>query len=128
MAAATVRTLEGGFTVHELRTTDLIPPAVFRTSFYWIGKTRQSLSLVCADDLAFDSRKSSSGWLCLQILTDGDDTPMQLLTHLATLLQEAYVPCITLLSADGAYGLIPKAKLPHAQQTLAWANYTVEGL
>ena len=122
--SAEVTVLDGEYAIHTLKSTDLIPPALFRMPYYWIGRTGQSLSLVCGRELELNALDTSPAWRCLKIV---GGTPSQL-ADVAHELRATGLTFIPLPSADGAYGLITAARLPQAQRTLSAAGYQVEGL
>lgn len=121
---AEVTVLDGEFAIHTLKSTDLIPPALFRMPFYWIGRTGQSLSLVCGRDLELNAVETSAGWRCLKVAGGTPST----LADVAHELRSSGLTFIPLPSADGAYGLITAARLPQAQRTLSAAGFQVDGL
>lgn len=120
---AEVIVLDATFAVHQLKSTDLIPPEVFRTPYYWIGRTGGFLSLICDQELALEAADTSRGWQCLYIRT-GDPV----LPELAQNLRNSGIAFVPLPSGDGAYGLVPESQLGKARQQLSAAGYHVSDL
>lgn len=120
---AEVIVLDATFAVHQLKSTDLIPPQVFRTPYYWIGRTGAFLSLICDQQLELEAADTSPGWRCLHIMT-GDPV----LPELAQNLRNSGIAFVPLPSGDGAYGLVPEDQLDKARQQLSAAGYQVEHL
>lgn len=120
---AEVTVLDATFAVHQLKSTDLIPPEVFRTPYYWIGRTGGFLSLICDQELALNAADSSNGWQCLHIMT-GDPV----LPELAQNLRNSGIAFVPLPSGDGAYGLVPENQLDRVRQQLSAAGYRVQDL
>jgi hypothetical protein len=120
---AEVIVLNATFAVHQLKSTDLIPPEVFRTPYYWIGRTGGFLSLICDEALTLNAADSSTGWQCLHIVT-GDPV----LPELAQNLRSSGFAFVPLPSGDGAYGLVPEDQFHKARQQLEAAGYQVKDL
>ena len=118
--AAEVIVLDASFAIHQLKSTDLVPPEVFRSRFYWIGRTGAFLSLICDESLELQSADSSPGWRCLNIRT-GDPV----LPELAQNLRQSGLAFVPLPSGDGAYGLIPNGQLDKAREQLDASGYRV---
>lgn len=118
---AEVIVLDTTFAVHQLKSTDLIPPEVFRTPYYWIGRTGAFLSLICDQTLELKATDSSTGWQCLYIMT-GDPV----LPELAQDLRNSGIAFVPLPSGDGAYGLVPEDQLQKVRQQLSAAGYRVK--
>lgn len=115
-----VLVLEPRFAVHQLKSTDLIPAEVFRTTYYWIGRTGGFLSLICDESLTLPAADTSSGWLCLNIRA-GDPV----LPEAAQNLRNAGIEFVPLASGAGAYGLVPEHQMPQVRSQLEAAGYRV---
>lgn len=115
-----VLVLDVRFAVHQLRSTDLIPAGVFRTPYYWIGRTAGFLSLICDESLSLPAADTSPGWFCLNIRT-GDPV----LPEVAQNLRNSGIGFVPLPSGDGAYGLIPEHQMAEARTQLEAAGYRV---
>lgn len=115
-----VLVLEVRFAVHQLKSTDLVPATVFRTPYYWIGRTEGFLSLICDASLSLPAADTTTGWRCLNI---GTDDPV--LPEAAQLLRDSGIGLVPLPSGAGAYGLVPEPELPEARRQLELAGYRV---
>ena len=121
--AAEVIVLDATFAIHQLKSTDLIAPEVFRTPYYWIGRTGGFLSLICDQALELHAADTSRDWRCLNIRT-GDPV----LPELAQNLRNSGLSFVPLPSGDGAYGLVPENQLDRARQQLSASGYQVADL
>ncbi|XOZ32633.1 hypothetical protein ACMDCT_10475 [Halomonadaceae bacterium KBTZ08] len=115
-----VLVLDVRFAVHQLKSTDLVPAEVFRTPYYWIGRTEGFLSLICDESLSLPAADTSNGWRCLNI---GTDDPV--LPEAAQKLRNSGIGLVPLPSGAGAYGLVPERQLPEARRQLEAAGYRV---
>ena len=43
--------LENEFTIHRFDANETIPNEVYKSKFYWIGKTDEELSIVCESNI-----------------------------------------------------------------------------
>ena len=113
-----VLVLDVRFAVHQLKSTDLVPAEVFRTPYYWIGRTGGFLSLICDESLSLPAADTTIGWRCLSI-RNGDPV----LPEVAQNLRSSGIDFVPLPSGAGAYGLIPEQQLSKARARLEASGY-----
>ena len=56
------------FTIHSLNPESMVPSDIFQQEIYFIGKTREELSVVVSSTFVIDSLEQEHGWSCLEVL------------------------------------------------------------
>lgn len=115
-----VLVLDVRFAVHQLKSTDLVPAEVFRTPYYWIGRTGGFISLICDESLSLPAADTSSGWCCLSIHNADPVLP-----EVAQNLRNSGIDFVPLPSGAGAYALIPEQQLSEARSQLEASGYRI---
>lgn len=103
--------LEGEYTIHRFDNMDTIPDDVYRSDFYWIGKTSEELSIVCSASIKFNSPKNENGWKVLKLLGPFALNSVGILSGVSGLLAGEGISIFALSTYDTDYILIKESSV-----------------
>lgn len=112
--------------MHRLDPSAQVPPHVSDRPPYWIGKTDEELSIVCASDIDMDSASQSTGWSCLKVEGPLDHGLTGILAGIAGVLAGAGVAIIALSTFDTDYMLVKTAQCGVAAEAVRSAGYRLD--
>ena len=115
--------LKGEFTIHRFNASDKIPYEVYKSKFYWIGKTDEELSIVCKSNLLNNKNNSASNWTIIRIAAKLDFSVVGVLAEISNALKDAGVSVIALSTYDTDYIMLKTAKLNEAKIVLENIGY-----
>ena len=118
--------LDQEFAVHRFPPAKEIPAQVFDSSFYWIGKTDDELSIVCDASIELAGGEVSRGWACLRVLGPIDFSETGILAGLSAVLAAAGISIFALSTFDTDYILIPRALREKAVSALDTHGYQIQ--
>lgn len=72
MIKPTLQALVYEFTIHRYPPNAPVPLAVFTSPFYWLGRTDEELSIVCASAIDLPGGTRNAGWSCLKVVKSAD--------------------------------------------------------
>ena len=122
-----LKTLERDFTIHRFESTREIPAAVFTSSFYWIGKTDDELSVVCDAAIELGGGKKSTGWACLKVVGPIDFSETGVLAGVSAVLAAADISIFAISTFDTDYILLPSGRINEAIGALVERGYQAQG-
>jgi hypothetical protein len=125
MAVCTLEVLDKEFTIHRLEPNKLVPEEVLASTFVWLGRTDEELSVVCASGIAVPSAKQNSGWSCLRVVGPIDFSLTGVLAGISSVLAAVNISIFALSTFDTDYILVKSADLATAQAELRKAGYRV---
>lgn len=106
---------------------DAPPPAwAFKGDFWSITRTREELSVVCAETAIPEGVRCEKDWLCLQLAGPFDFALTGILEAFLRPLAEARVPIFALSTFDTDWVLIPAPSRAAALTALAQAGHIAE--
>jgi len=126
MAGLTLKVLAGEFSVHRLDADAPVPDAVLQSGPYWIGKTDEELSIVCASGVPVPGSRADAGWSCMKVSGPLDLDATGILAGLSSALAGAGVSLLALSTHDTDYLLVRSRSLSRAIAALAGAGYAVD--
>ena len=113
-------------TVHRLSPEKTIPVGLTNESLYFVGRTEQELSIVCAESLSVDSERQETGWRALRVKGPLDFGLIGILAGIASCLANASVSIFALSTFDTDVILVKQDKLISAVEALRGAGYTID--
>lgn len=113
------------YTIHSFSPSTAIPASVFNQPMFFIGKTREELSVVVPDDLSLDSLEQENDWRCMEILGPLGFSMTGILAQISTTLADAHISIFAISTFDTDYILVKKDKLQDAITALRQKNYQV---
>lgn len=102
-----------------------IPGWAQSTDLLSITRTRNELSIVCAERLVPPEVRAESGWRVFQVQGPLDFALIGMLAALVTPLSQAGVSVFALSTYETDYILVKESALPRAQQALTQAGFLV---
>jgi len=118
--------LKQHFTLHRLPADARIPNEVLQSSFYWIGKTDEELSVVCESHIAVSSVQCSEAWSCFKVCGPLDLSIAGVLAGLTAVLRDAQVSIFALSTFDTDYIMVKTDVFSVAKNALKAAGYILQ--
>ncbi|MCL2914131.1 ACT domain-containing protein [Shewanella corallii] len=113
------------YTIHSFSPDTEIPASIFSQPMFFIGKTREELSVVVPSDLALESLEQEDDWRCLEILGPLGFSMTGILSRISTTLAEANISIFAISTFDTDYILVKKDTLEAAKAALKQKQYQV---
>lgn len=115
--------LENNFTIHRFDVNETIPAQVYKSKFYWIGKTDEELSIVCESNILTKIDMSISNWSIIKIVGKLDFTLVGILAEISDALKKANISIIALSTYDTDYIMLQQDNLKDAKISLQMIGY-----
>ncbi|MDF2177739.1 ACT domain-containing protein [Aliiglaciecola sp. CAU 1673] len=125
MAKQTLAILPDTFTIHSLPVDTPIPAQILGASIYFIGKTREELSVVVADSIEIDSDESDPGWRVLEVLGPLQLSMVGIMARIGSVLANAKVSIFVVSTFETDYFLVKEYDLFRAKEALIKDGYKV---
>lgn len=119
------KTLDGDFTIHRYNKSSTLPENVFKSEFYWIGRTDDELSIVCDSKCKLNSDKYESGWKALKLIGPFKFSEVGIVSGITKLLAEKGICVFVLSTFDTDYILVKKENLTLAVTALVASDYSI---
>lgn len=126
MENPTLTILEQQFAIHRFEPTVSLPPSIFNSQFYWLGKTDEELSVVCESSIELNSDQKSEGWSCIKVLGPLDFSLTGILAGIAAVLASAQISIFALSTFDTDFILVKTTLVDKAVTALSEAGYKVK--
>lgn len=120
-----ITVLNANYTIHKLDPADIVPPELFKSEFYWIGKSDDELSIVCASEIEINTKDSNKDWVCLKADDVLDLSVVGVLARLTKILAEAFISIFAVSTYNTDYIFVKKNKLQTAITALQKAGFIV---
>ncbi|MGA2592807.1 MAG: ACT domain-containing protein [Bryobacteraceae bacterium] len=122
-----LRIRKGRFAVCRLAPQETVPSWVSAAdSFTSVSRTRDELSIVCAEDAVPPGIQCAKGWRILEVQGPLDFAQTGILASLASPLADAGVSIFAISTYDTDYVLVEEQHLDSAVRALTAAGHTVE--
>ncbi len=121
-----IQVLNNEFSIHRLQPTDDLPDEVLHSSYSWIGKTKEELSVVCEVDIKLKSQKCSDHWSAIKLVGPFDFSEIGILSDISNVLAMAGISIYAFSTYDTDYILIKKTNIDKAIQSLKANGYIIE--
>lgn len=126
MGKPSLKVLENEFSIYRYQADEPIPSSVFNSTFYWIGKTDEELSIVCDSSMELVGGECNSGWSCFKVLGPIDFLEIGVLTEISAILALAQISIFAISTFDTDYILVKSAYRNRAEDALKKAGYGVK--
>ena len=121
----TLSVLGDSYAICKLSPAERVPERVERGEFWSVTKTRDELSIVCAEADIPEAVRSDKGWRCLKVHGPLDFSLTGVLVSLARPLAEAGVSVFVISTYDTDYLLVKEERLDRALAVLAESGHEV---
>jgi hypothetical protein len=121
----TLDVLGDRFAISRLGGEAAVPPWATAGAFFSITRTRDEVSVVCAEADVPEGTKSERGWRCLRVAGPIEFSVVGVLAALAVPLAAAGVSLFAVSTFDTDYLLVKENDLPAAREALRRAGHVV---
>ena len=121
----TLSVLGDSYAICKLSPGERVPDRVESGEFWSVTKTREELSIVCAEADIPEAVRSDKGWRCLKVHGPLDFSLTGVLVSLALPLAEAGVSVFVISTYDTDYLLVKEERLDLALAVLAESGHGV---
>lgn len=125
MGKPTLSILADDFTIYRCQPNAPLPSVVFKSPYYWVGKTDQELSIVCDSAIDIAGGIKNAGWSCIKVIGPLDFSITGILAAISAVLAEAQISIFALSTYDTDYLLVKSHDLQEAINALVSAGYVV---
>ncbi len=115
--------LDEAFTVHRFPPDTPVPDVVSRSRFYWIGRTDEELSIVCAASITLPGLRQNAGWSCFKVQGPIDFPVTGLIHGISAAFAEADIPILAVSTFDTDYILVRNRDIEQAKHAIEKAVY-----
>jgi hypothetical protein len=125
MSKFVLTVLENSFTIYRFQPGDEVPPAVLNSSFFWLGKTDEELSIVCDSSVEVAGGEKSTGWACLKVPGPMNLSVIGVLAGISVALASARISIFAISTFDTDYILVQSTELEEAKNALIKSGYGI---
>jgi hypothetical protein len=126
MEKPALEVLRNEFAIHRLMPDEPVPPSVLESSFFWVGKTDEELSIVCDSSIKLAGGVKNTGWSCFKVIGPIDLSVTGVLAGITAVLASARINIFAISTYDTDYVLVKSSHLERALIALREAGHTVE--
>lgn len=113
------------YTIHSFSPQESVPTEVFQQEMFFIGKTKEELSVVVPASLVLDSLEQEDDWRCLEVLGPLGFSMTGIMSRVSGILANENVSIFAISTFDTDYILVKKNKLEQATKALKKNGYQV---
>jgi hypothetical protein len=117
--------IQPSFTIYRLEPDAHIPKSVFDSTFYFISKTDEELSIVVPDTVKIEQGRSDPDWRALKVAGPLDFSLTGILSEIGTILAEGKISIFAISTFDTDYILVKSEDLKKAKSALAAAGHSI---
>lgn len=125
MPKQTLSVLPNKFTIHSLSVDAKIPPQVFDSRLYFIGKTNDELSIVVPQSVEIKSDESDVDWRVLEVLGPLQLSMVGIMAQIGNVLASAKVSIFIVSTFETDFFLVKQKDLEIATDALEKDGYKV---
>jgi len=125
MEKPALKVLDNEFSIYRFQPDEPVPPSVLESSFYWVSKTEEELTVVCDSSIELDGGVKNAGWSCFKVRGPIDLSVIGVLAGVSAVLASAQISIFALSTFDTDYILVKSAHLERAKTVLGEAGYDV---
>jgi len=118
-----VRLLKESFSIHRLDSARPIPTTVLGSPVFFIGRTRNELSIVCRNDIPVLHAKTEPDWACFEMEGPLDFNLTGVVARISAALAAAEISIFVISTFDTDYILVKQGDLVRAEKALLDAGY-----
>ena len=125
MAKMTLAVHEQTFCIHSIGSNEPIPEKVFAQDTYFIGKTKDEISIVAPQSLNLNSQDSEHDWRCLEVIGPLGFSMTGLLSKVSGILAKEKISIFAISTFETDYILIKNHDLKHTLHSLKKNHYQI---
>ncbi|GIU24003.1 MULTISPECIES: ACT domain-containing protein [unclassified Shewanella] len=125
MARMTLATHPELYTIHSFSSDCTIPAEIFQQEMYFIGKTKDEISVVVSSKLALNSLEQEDDWRCLEVIGPLGFSMTGILANVSGTLANEKISIFAISTFDTDYILVKKDTLAAATKALKKKNYQI---
>lgn len=125
MPKQTLSVLPHQFNIYSLDANAAIPPQALKAPLYFIGKTKEELSLVLPDTVTISADISDEGWQALEVLGPLDLSMVGIMVEIGNVLAKAKISIFVVSTFETDYFLVKSHDLPNAVEALTQDGFKV---
>jgi hypothetical protein len=126
MERPALEVLSNEFSIYRFKPDEPVPSAVLESTFSWVGRTDEELSIVCKASIELAGGVKNSGWSCIKVVGPIDLSVTGVLAGITTVLASARINIFALSTHDTDYILVKSLHLEKALIALGEAGYEVK--
>lgn len=123
MQKQTLQILDDTFAIHSVDVQQPVPANVFDCELYFIGKTKDELSLVVPQSLNIEALESDYDWRVLEVLGPLNLTMVGIMADIGGVLANAKISIFVVSTFETDYVLVKENTLDKAVIALKAAGY-----
>ena len=113
------------YTIHSFSTDSGISSDIFQQDMYFIGKTKDEISVVVPATLILDSIEQEDDWRCLEVIGPLGFSMTGILANVSSTLADEKISIFAISTFDTDYILVKKDTLSAATKALKKKNYQI---
>lgn len=113
------------YSIHSFSPEASLPTSVFNQPMFFIGKTREELSVVVPAELELDSLEAETDWRCFEVLGPLGFSMTGILSRVSGTLADANISIFAISTFDTDYILVKRDKLKQAIAALKRNGYQI---
>ena len=113
------------YTIHSFSPQESVPAEVFQQEMFFIGKTKDELSVVAPAHLSLNSLEQENDWRCLEVLGPLGFSMTGIMSRVSGILANENVSIFAISTFDTDYILVRKNKLELATKALKKNGYQI---
>lgn len=125
MAKMTLAVHAQTFCIHSLDPKEPIPNDIFTQEMYFIGKTKDEISIVIPHHLTLKSRDCEPDWRCLEVIGPLGFSMTGLLSKVSGILAKKKITIFAISTFDTDYILVKNHDLDNAISSLKKNQYSI---
>lgn len=125
MARMTLAVHSQLYSIHSFSPDASIASEIFQQDMFFVGKTKDELSVVVPAELNLDSLEEESNWRCIEVIGPLGFSMTGILASVSGTLADADISIFAISTFDTDYILVKKDKLSKAITALKKKNYQI---
>jgi len=125
MARMTLAVHSQLYSIHSFSPDASIAEEIFQQEMFFVGKTKDELSVVVPAELNLDSLEEESNWRCIEVIGPLGFSMTGILASVSGALADAEISIFAISTFDTDYILVKKDKLSKAIIALKKKNYQI---
>ncbi|MGS0681992.1 ACT domain-containing protein [Shewanella sp. 125m-7] len=113
------------YTIHSFSADSPISADIFQQDMYFIGRTKDEISVVVPARLILDSIEQEEDWRCLEVIGPLGFSMTGILANVSTTLANEKISIFAISTFDTDYILVKKETLSAATKALKKKNYQI---
>lgn len=113
------------YTIHSFTPETPIAQEVFQEEMFFIGKTKDEISVVVSAELELDSLEQETNWRCFEVIGPLGFSMTGILSSVSGTLADEKISIFAISTFDTDYILVKRDKLPCAIKALKKKNYQI---